>query len=414
MTQLIRAKRITPQGKIIGNQRKLTVGASNDQYEQEADHVARQVMSISDPVVDNSMQRNISTEEDKDKVLQTKPLADSITPFVQRELENRGKTEDKEEDKNEEIAVQANSIGGDTDLQRQPEMEDEEEKPIQAKSIQTKAEPADSFDAGEAVESRLNGSKGGGSPLPDSVRGYMEPRFGMDFSHVRVHTGSEAAQLNQDVGAKAFTHGSHIYYGTGNNPANLELTAHELTHVVQQTGDERRKDGVDNRRLQYHKIEHQVGVQRVHLDAAGRKVFDCPEFLGDKKLEGCLNDKDRLRPSEHGPTVAKVQKALLRDGADLGKRGVDGDYGPATARAVMAFKKKYKLGFEKFPDVGPGTMAKLDELCLPSPQPLCPPCPEDPRTPGCPACPPLRRLARLAPRAPVLPDAHPARNHPGL
>jgi hypothetical protein len=64
----------------------------------------------------------------------------------------------------------------------------------------------------------------------------MEPRFGVDFSHVRVHTNAEALKMNQDVGAKAFTHGSDIYYGAGQTPGNLELTAHELTHVVQQTG----------------------------------------------------------------------------------------------------------------------------------------------------------------------------------
>jgi hypothetical protein len=116
-------------------------------------------------------------------------------------------------------------------------MEEEEQKPIQSKQLQTRAEsPTDSFDAGDGVEAMLNSSKGGGSPLPDHVRGFMEPRFGVNFSHVRVHTNNEALKMNQDVGAKAFTHGSDIYYGSGQTPGNLELTAHELTHVVQQTG----------------------------------------------------------------------------------------------------------------------------------------------------------------------------------
>jgi len=68
------------------------------------------------------------------------------------------------------------------------------------------------------------------------VRTYMEPRFGVDFSHVRVHTGSDAIHMNRNVGAQAFTHGSDIYFGEGRSPTNLELTAHELTHVVQQEG----------------------------------------------------------------------------------------------------------------------------------------------------------------------------------
>ena len=43
LDQLIQAKQLTPAGKIIGLQRKLTVGAANDQYEREADRLARQV-----------------------------------------------------------------------------------------------------------------------------------------------------------------------------------------------------------------------------------------------------------------------------------------------------------------------------------------------------------------------------------
>jgi hypothetical protein len=62
----------------------------------------------------------------------------------------------------------------------------------------------------------------------------MEPRFGADFSSVRVHTGTEAVQMNRELGAQAFAHGSNVYFGEGKSPGNNELTAHELTHVVQQ------------------------------------------------------------------------------------------------------------------------------------------------------------------------------------
>ena len=64
----------------------------------------------------------------------------------------------------------------------------------------------------------------------------MEPRFGVDFSLVRVYTGSDATKMNRDIGAQAFTHGADVYFGEGRSPSNLELTAHELTHVIQQTG----------------------------------------------------------------------------------------------------------------------------------------------------------------------------------
>ena len=73
VAQLIQAKRLTPEGKIIGLQRKLTVGAADDQYEQEADRVARQVLNTSDAVAANSMQRAMSPEEDKDDAANQAP-----------------------------------------------------------------------------------------------------------------------------------------------------------------------------------------------------------------------------------------------------------------------------------------------------------------------------------------------------
>jgi hypothetical protein len=83
----------------------------------------------------------------------------------------------------------------------------------------------------------------------------MEPRFGADFSGIRVHAGSEAAQLNQVLGARAFTHGQDIYLGAGaeapGSEAGNRLLAHELTHVVQQKAVEvQRHPETDGTRLQ--------------------------------------------------------------------------------------------------------------------------------------------------------------------
>ena len=124
----------------------------------------------------------------------------------------------------------------------------EEDEPIQAKCEDCEAEEpiqrfADSPAQAEPdLENRLNASQGGGSALPDDVRSFMEPRFGADFSQVRVHTGSEAVQMNQDLNAQAFTHKQDVYYGAGKTPGNNALTAHELTHVVQQDEDIEKKD----------------------------------------------------------------------------------------------------------------------------------------------------------------------------
>jgi hypothetical protein len=88
----------------------------------------------------------------------------------------------------------------------------------------------------DATASRINGLRGGGSSLDEGTRAEMESALGASFADVRVHTGSEAAQLNRSLGAKAFTTGSDVFFGEGASPADRGLLAHELTHVVQQRG----------------------------------------------------------------------------------------------------------------------------------------------------------------------------------
>ena len=79
-----------------------------------------------------------------------------------------------------------------------------------------------------------------GAPLPASTRVFFEPRFGVDLSHVRVHTDDEAQQSARDVHALAYTVGSHIVFGNGRYAPGTSdgrrLLAHELTHVTQQGG----------------------------------------------------------------------------------------------------------------------------------------------------------------------------------
>jgi hypothetical protein len=65
----------------------------------------------------------------------------------------------------------------------------------------------------------------------------MESRFGLEFGHVRLHTGSEAAQSAKSLNAAAYTVGPNIVVGDHFDPHSLQgkrLLAHELTHVVQQ------------------------------------------------------------------------------------------------------------------------------------------------------------------------------------
>lgn len=94
----------------------------------------------------------------------------------------------------------------------------------------------------DAIASRIQQRAGGGSTLPGATRSFMESRFGADFSGVRVHTDNEAHHLSRDLNAQAFTIGNNIYFGAGKyspeTTSGQHLLAHELTHVVQQTGSQ--------------------------------------------------------------------------------------------------------------------------------------------------------------------------------
>ncbi|HEU4931093.1 MAG TPA: DUF4157 domain-containing protein [Pyrinomonadaceae bacterium] len=78
-----------------------------------------------------------------------------------------------------------------------------------------------------------------GRPLDPSTRVLMEDRFGHDFSKVRVHSDPAAANSASAVNAQAYTVGSQIVFGAGRYSSDARgqhLLAHELTHVVQQSG----------------------------------------------------------------------------------------------------------------------------------------------------------------------------------
>ena len=90
------------------------------------------------------------------------------------------------------------------------------------------------------VEDSIQRERGGGQALDGEVRARMESAFGVDFGDVRVHTDAEADALNRAVSARAFTSGQDIFFRQGEyspgSSQGRELLAHELTHVVQQTG----------------------------------------------------------------------------------------------------------------------------------------------------------------------------------
>jgi uncharacterized protein DUF4157 len=73
----------------------------------------------------------------------------------------------------------------------------------------------------------------GGEPIPQPTRGILEQRLGEDLGHVRVHHGQAADRLARDISAQAFTQGRDIWLASDASPYDVELMAHEVTHVLQ-------------------------------------------------------------------------------------------------------------------------------------------------------------------------------------
>jgi hypothetical protein len=78
-----------------------------------------------------------------------------------------------------------------------------------------------------------------GQPLDPATRAFMEPRFGHDFSRVRLHTDAQAVESARAVHALAYTVGHDVVFGAGQHvPGTTQgkrLLAHELAHVAQQS-----------------------------------------------------------------------------------------------------------------------------------------------------------------------------------
>ena len=156
-------------------QAKLKIGQPGDKYELEADRVAEQVMRMPEP----SVQRKGCSS-------------------------CKGKEED-------------------------------EEKILQAKSVGSAGNAPAQVDH-PLIQNVLSSP---GKPLDAGTRSFMEPRFGQDFSGVRVHTGGQAAESARAVNARAYTVGRNVVFGDGQyapgSDEGKRLMAHELVHVGQQS-----------------------------------------------------------------------------------------------------------------------------------------------------------------------------------
>jgi Domain of unknown function (DUF4157) len=205
-------------------QPKLSVNKPGDIHEQEADSIAHAVVNksgVDGPLSQpgSGIQRLATSADDEklgtndarmkhDKDIQEKPM------------------QPPEKEKPEGI-------------QQKEQLPKEEEKDKTSGAIQTKLE-AGASTAPEPVGAKIEHTAGHGQPLPSKILQEMNAAFGADFSDVRIHTDASAEEMNGALQAQAFTHGTDIYFNKGKyNPEDTDgklLLAHELTHVIQQTG----------------------------------------------------------------------------------------------------------------------------------------------------------------------------------
>ena len=233
------------------SQTKLTISHPGDIYEQEAERVADQVMRMADPPPQIP---SVSSLHGAPPV-----------PSLQRlcaECE-------------EELTADHNA----------PIAHDH------AARVLRQEEAASVPEVSPSVVTNIHAMQGSGSRLPTATRAFFEPRFGADFSHVRVHTGSRADETAKSISAKAFTVGADIAFASGQySPESGEgqkLLAHELTHVLQQNPRELQ-------RAIYQSTSYAPNLPSLHDDA---RITGRPE-ISSSSLERSVARSDELAQPE--------------------------------------------------------------------------------------------------------------------
>lgn len=148
-----------------------------------------------------------------------------------------------------------------------------------------------------------------GRPLDPATLDYFEPRFGHDFSNVRVHAGSAGARSARQLNAKAYTLRDDIVFGPGRyEPGTQEgrrLIAHELAHVVQNRRGaltEVRRQPSDN--LPFQPASHHAQKSALRrIEALGRRPAD--------ERQHCLRLPRRRDPVEEASKRGRPSRRRL-------------------------------------------------------------------------------------------------------
>jgi hypothetical protein len=192
-------------------------------------------------------------------------------------------------------------------------------------------------EAGGAGAAGVNLAPAGGASLPADTRKKMEPRLGADLSSVKVHTGTDAASAAEGLGARAFTVGGDVHFGSGQyQPGTKEgdrLLAHELTHVVQgqRSGIQRKADGGAAG-------AEAAGPEVSHPDEPAEKEADgVADHVTDQLHGGGEHAAKGGEGGEHGPVAEHGAHAAHGAGA----KAAGGPSGQAPAQKPAAISAKF-------------------------------------------------------------------------
>jgi Domain of unknown function (DUF4157) len=197
-------------------QTKLTINRPDDEYEQEAERVANQVMRMPEPHPADALRRAPVGIQRRCAECEEELHQDALRAAANpRAIAH--------------APVHISRMCKACEKEHAAHGPPEEEAIVQAKRDGT---------SGLTVPDGVVRNLGAGVPLDASTRQFMEPRFGRDFGTVRVHTGGSAAASARALNALAYTVGRDVVFGSGQySPGTGDgrrLLAHELTHVVQQ------------------------------------------------------------------------------------------------------------------------------------------------------------------------------------
>lgn len=197
-----------------------------------------------------------------------------------------------------------------------------------------------------------------GRPLDAATRAFMEPRFGHDFSQVRVHANAKAAESARAVNALAYTAGREVVFGKGQYAPHTRdgqrLIAHELTHVVQQQSTARSDIlRVDD--------SGEAQAERAAAHAVDGGVAEMSAFNAIASLQRKVRvlDADKDIPNPTGKGIVQTNAATAQDYLNTlcsdGNVKVDGKSGAV----------KLNKGFCDWPAEGikPAVLSKTKSGC---------------------------------------------------